>query len=179
MKYKNIIKLVLVVIYSFFLLSKGISQNLFFIGDKSYKIIEFQELTTKGESSFTELKVSIGKDGENGLIILSKNDFSRDLKISGELLIYLDDGSIIRCVDRGVRDRVNSTITTVYFLTASEVNRLKGENINTIRYSILRFGNIEARAAENVRKKFFISPPEIEKNRVDFPKLINNLFSGQ
>jgi hypothetical protein len=66
----------------------------------------------------------------------------------------------------------------VYFLTASEVNRLKDVNINTIRYSLLRFGNIEARAAENVRKKIFKSA-EFETKRADFPKLVKNLFSGK
>lgn len=154
------------------------SQNLFFIGDKSYKITEFQDLTTKGESSFSgfsELKVAIGKDGEKGLIILSKSDRLLNTKIGGEMIIYLDDGTLIRCIDRGVNDKVNSVITSVYFLTPTEVNKLKGVNINTIRYSLIAPGNNEARAAENVRKRLSFLGVEIE--RVNFPILIMDLFN--
>jgi hypothetical protein len=59
-----------------------------------------------------------------------------ETKFKGNILIYLDDNSVITCVDRGVKDRVNGNISAVYRLSNNEIEMIKKSNINGIRYSL-------------------------------------------
>jgi hypothetical protein len=58
------------------------------------------------------------------------------VKISGKLIIYLDDGTVISCIDRGINDNVDDIAISAYTLTTAELNKMKQSNINTIRYQI-------------------------------------------
>lgn len=58
------------------------------------------------------------------------------MMIKGKIIIYLEDGSIINCIDRGMYDRVNKKSTAVYKLDNSEIKQLEKSNIHSIRYSL-------------------------------------------
>ena len=49
---------------------------------------------------------------------LEATDF---VKIANKLIIYLDDGSVVSCTDRGINDNVDDVATSAYRLTSSEV----------------------------------------------------------
>ncbi|WP_194974200.1 hypothetical protein [Aquiflexum lacus] len=152
------------------------SQNLFFIGENTYQTTDFFDFYLKGSSFSSELKIAIGKDNDKGLIILTKQvGHFEDNKISGDLLIYLDDASIIKCFDKGIRDKVNNEATTVYFLTSQEVEKLKQVNINSIRYSLSSYSRTDAKLVENVDRDSFVGS-KIE--RINIPSKVKILFDN-
>lgn len=107
--------------------------NLFFIDEKSYPCTKTIEL--KGKSSSNNLDVVIAKDGTKGLFVVSTPTMTGVL-IRGKLIIYLDDGSVISCVDRGKYDYVDNIATNVYYLTTDELTKMKNSNLNTVRYTL-------------------------------------------
>jgi hypothetical protein len=58
------------------------------------------------------------------------------VRISGKLIIYLDDGNVITCIYRGIKDNVDDIASSAYHLTTEESIKIKNSNINTIRYII-------------------------------------------
>jgi len=111
-------------------------QNFAFIGEKSYPSTNKYTLQTNSDKEhINDITLVFAKDGEKGLIILSSK-LSNAVKISGKLVIYLDDGTVISCVDRGINDNVNDVAIAAYYLTYEELEKMKQSNINTIRYQI-------------------------------------------
>ena len=107
------------------------SQNKIFIGEKSYPCSE-----TFTFSDRTDLYIQFIKDKDVGMITLTIRTISCESRISGKILIYLDNETVITCLDRNKYDCVNGMATTIYYLTKEEINKLKNSNINAIRYSI-------------------------------------------
>lgn len=77
----------------------------------------------------------LAKDGEKKLIIISSKLVSI-VRITGKLIIYLDDRNVITCIDRGIKDNVDDIASSAYHLTTEELIKMKNSNINTIRYMI-------------------------------------------
>lgn len=75
------------------------------------------------------------KDGTNGLIVVSSK-LTNVVKIGGKLIIYLDDGTVISCIDIGINDNVDDIAISAYYLTKEELTKIKTRNINTISLSI-------------------------------------------
>lgn len=112
-------------------------QNFVFIGENSYPSTEQYTLKSNSDKEdINDLKLVFAKDGDNALIVVSSK-LTDVVKIAEKLIIYLDDGTVISCVDRGINDNVDDIATTAYYLTKSELNKLKSSNINTIRYEIV------------------------------------------
>jgi|SRR5690554_825360 len=153
------------------------AQNSFFIGNKTYDSTDEFELKSNQFIGGQNLKVTIAKNNESGLLIVSCNLYADFLRIKGKLLIYLDDKSIITCLDKNKYDYVDNTATTVYYLTKDEIDQLKSSNIYSIRFSIASIQqyatapSIGAHSVRNYPKKEFF-----ETNRIDFPKIISELF---
>lgn len=114
------------------------AQNLFFIGENSYPSSEEFNIISATDSPINEKKRVSGffaKSGENGFLILNPENESQ-MMIKGGITIYLEDGSIIKCVDRGMYDRVNNKSTTIYNLANPEIKQLMKSDIHSIRYSL-------------------------------------------
>jgi hypothetical protein len=176
------------------LISNG--QNLFYIGSKSYistGSLVFVNQKFGGGFGAKELvggtfSVVIAKNGKLGIIALE----SIGSEISGKAILYLDDNSTIILMDRGIHDYVDRQYTSVYYLTTLEIERLKKTNISSIRYN----SNYEGHLVKNEDYKTTITEtipgtlktpdgeiyrPTYETKtvvypRIDFPKLITNLF---
>ena len=80
------------------------------------------------------MNVVIAKDGTTALFIVSTKP-SRETLIRGKLIIYLDDGTVIKCDDREKYDYVDNIASSVYYLTDEQLSKMKNSNINTVRYS--------------------------------------------
>ena len=154
------------------------AQNLFFIGDKSYPSTGSFEL--KLNDSFDNLKCIIAKNGVTGFFVISKSTMTGSV-VKGNVIIYLDDGSVITLLDRGKRDYVDGTSTNVYSLTAAEIIKLKNSIINTVRFTIKCPGTNcmssedGAFTAKNESEKGFSAYSE--KKRIDTMALISSLFN--
>ena len=113
------------------------AQNFTFIGENSYPSTErFELVSNSDKEDIGNLNLVFAKDGISPLIIVSSK-LTDVVKIANKLIIYLDDGTVISCADRGVNDNVDDVATSAYRLTSSEISKMKGSNINTIRYEIV------------------------------------------
>jgi|SRR5690554_1035820 len=129
------------------------SQNKIYSGEKSYSSTPSFEFNQEANSfnhldSYYEfLNLSVGKTNQGGIILLEKNnrinskngsffDLTIETKIKGDLFLYLSDGSVIRCLDRKIRGYIDNTTSSIYYLTKSEVEKLKSSSIVKIVYNL-------------------------------------------
>ncbi|TVR85010.1 MAG: hypothetical protein EA409_00020 [Saprospirales bacterium] len=111
-------------------------QNFLFIGEYSYPSTEsFTLLSNYDRAYITDLNIVFAKNGEKALIGVS-SDLVPLVRISGKLIIYLDDGSVIACSDQGIQDNVNGVAISAYYLTNEDLAKMANSNINMIRYSL-------------------------------------------
>jgi len=111
-------------------------QNLVFIGEKSFPSTETFTLQSNSDSErINDLKLVLAKDGTKKLLVVSSK-LVRTVRISGKLIIYLNDGTVITCIDEGINDNVDDIATSAYYLTNDELAKMKKSNINTVRYEI-------------------------------------------
>lgn len=129
-------KLILSGFIVLFLALTANGQNFFFIGENSYPCTKsFTLQSNSDDSEVNDLNVLFGKDGTKGALIVSIKTNSI-LRINGKLIIYLDDGTVISCIDKGVKDNVDDIASTVYQLATDELAKIKNSNINKIRYEM-------------------------------------------
>ncbi len=118
-------------------------QNLFFIGENSYPCTETITLQTNSGYPSNDLNVIFAKQGSLGLIAVSTKTIDKVL-ISGKLIIYLDDGTVIICNDSRITDYVDEIASTVYYFTIEDLSKMKNSNINTVRYALKPSGQLVA-----------------------------------
>ncbi len=126
----------LIVILFFTLTTTLKAQELLFIGEKSYPSTSSFTFSSDEVPFGKSLEIAIARNNRKGMLILSSEVFIPGMIIKGNVLLYLEDGTVIKCLDRGIRDYVNRTATTVYYLTEEEIDILKVTNIDTIRFTM-------------------------------------------
>ena len=80
--------------------------------------------------------ITIAKHQDFGLLFLELESFSGNQHRTGTLSIYLSNGDVIKCYDRGITDCLNNKCTTKYFLTIAEINKIQHYRINSVRYQV-------------------------------------------
>lgn len=126
-------------LFSFILILSSIvsfSQQKFFIGTKAYDCTPTFTLVAKDSFTGHDLEVCIIKNSNTGMIALSTKLMSEGVRIKGNILIYLEDNTVITCIDRGKFDVVDNIATTIYYLTEGEINKMKESNIYSIRFNL-------------------------------------------
>jgi len=151
----------------FTLTAKG--QNLFLIGDKSYPCSETYTLKSNSDEYYiNDLNVVFAKDGQTALFGVKTKTV--DVLIRGELMIYLDDGTVITLTDQENHDYVDKIASAVYYLTNEDLSKMKKSNINTIRYTLLDEDDWQPVTGGN------FSASNKEHNRTDFPAIVSGFF---
>lgn len=113
------------------------AQNFTFIGENSYPCTErFELVSNSNKEKISNLNLVFAKDGISPMIIVSSK-LTDVVKIANKLIIYLDDGTVISCTDRGINDNVDDVATSAYRLTSAEIDKITKSNINTVRYEIV------------------------------------------
>ena len=113
------------------------AQSFAFIGENSYPSTErFKLQSNSDKEEISDLNVVFAKDVETSLVIVSAK-LTDVVKIANKLIIYLDDGTVISCTDRGINDNVDDVAISAYRLTSSEIGKMKESSINTIRFEIV------------------------------------------
>jgi len=131
----NMKKIPIILISMLFITLTANGQNLFFIGENSYPCTESFTLQSNLDDG-EDLNVLFAKDGATAVIAVTTKSSQQGTIISGKLIIYLDDGTVITCMDRGESYYVDDTAKAVYSLTNEQVNKMKNSNINTVRYTL-------------------------------------------
>lgn len=131
----------------------ALAQEYFYIGEQRYPAVYvgsfsfpgsflYQEPSSSFEtSSFIDrsapsLSVRVAKRSGGGWLVLSTYCGIPYARFSGNVYLYLSDGSVIKCYDRGLKDYINNRAVGVYMLSAAEVARLKQHSIDSIRFTI-------------------------------------------
>lgn len=126
-------KILITVIATLFITLSAKGQNLLIIGDQSYSSTETYTLKANSIGP-GNLNVLFAKDRNTPLFAVSK--FSpHDLEIKDQLIIYLNDGTVIKLKQERT-DYVDNTSKAVYELTKSELRMMKNSNINTVRFTL-------------------------------------------
>lgn len=163
--------LLLILILSF----SATCQNTFFIGSSSYTCTDSFTLHTPETVGGKELDISIAKTEQGGLLILNYRTFSSE-KIMGKVRILLDDKTFITCIDRGIADYVNSIYTKVYKLTESEINRLKSNNIYSLRFTLVQDNGMFQTKEDYSVVNDPSSTESFFRQYVDVPALLNEIY---
>lgn len=150
------------------------AQNLVFIGENSYPCTKTFTLKSNSDSDYiSDLNLVFAKEGNKGFLVVSSK-LVRTVRISGKLVIYLDDGTVITCIDKGIKDNVDDIASTGYYLTNEELSKLKKSNINTIRYMI--------ECAECISNPIYegnYSASNKGKSRTDFPAVVTEFYGKE
>lgn len=129
--------LILVILAIVFTINAN-GQNLVFLGEHSFPCTETYTLQSNSEYDWIDdLKIVFAKDGNKGLLVVSSK-IVPNVRILGKLIIYLNDGTVITCIDKGMNDNVDGVATSAYYLTNEEIAKMKNSNIHTIRYQMKR-----------------------------------------
>lgn len=153
-----------------FITLSSIGQDFFFIKEKSYPCTEtFTLQSNSDDSDINDLKVLFGKDGKVGVFIVSIKTYSTR-RISGKLIIYLDDGTVISCIDREIKDNVDDIASTAYQITNEELIKMKSSNINKVRFTIECVDCYMPHPPENY------TASNKGSSKTDFPSVVTNFF---
>lgn len=172
-------KQILIILITLFTIFISNAQERFFIGEKSYPCTESIRLSGRSggaasNSVFnTNVSVLIAKKEKTGIFVFRTGSPTK-IRVKGKLLIYLENGTVITCIDRGKYDYVDKTATTIYYLTKEELNKMKNSNIDTVRYTLGSGPFARDYTASNV-SYYNMFDQEIEKTNV--PALIKKLFN--
>jgi len=133
---ENMKRILSIIIATLFIALSAKGQNFVFIGKNSFPSTEKFTLQSNSDKEYiNDLKLAFAKDGEKELIVVSSK-LTESVKIAGKLIIYLDDGTVISCKDRGINDNVDDIAISAYYLTPEDLTEMETSNLNTIRYQI-------------------------------------------
>lgn len=134
------------------------AQNYIYKGNKQYEATNTWKFSLNAYYwANSNPEITIAKNENGGYLMLSiVVPFSFDV-IKGNLTIILEDGTMIKCIDKGIRDYVDETSTNLYFLTFQEIEKMKNSRISKIRFNISRRGENMPYTASNYRENYYIS----------------------
>lgn len=114
------------------------SQNLIFVGNKSYQATQKWFMDGNGdqfEYYANSATIQVGKNGNFGVFSISTNVYNRANGIKGSSRIYLNDGSTILLSKILATDFADSYYTILYEISTINLTKLKNSNINSIRFN--------------------------------------------
>ncbi|MDB4082746.1 hypothetical protein N9502_00565 [Vicingaceae bacterium] len=113
-----------------------IGQNYMVIGESSYPSTETITLQSDSDVSFIkDLALIFAKDDEQAALIV-RSALVSTVRISGKLIIVLNDGTSITCSEKGQKENIDGFASTEYNITQEDLAKLKRSNIQTVNYEI-------------------------------------------
>ena len=82
-----------------------------------------------------DLDVLFARDGDIGLFAVCYESMFGAI-FSDEIIVYLQDGTVVKCNNRGSYDYVDNRAKAVYFLTGDQLDKVQNSNIHTVRYTL-------------------------------------------
>lgn len=122
----------------------SIEVNYFYALDKRWVGLKNNLKFNKGSYTNQWISINIGIKTDGGGLIMAKSadmdetEYRKDdrHKVIGTLKFYLENGDIIKCVDRKAYDRFNKIDYTFYNLTRKEIHLLEINNISAIEFIV-------------------------------------------
>jgi hypothetical protein len=142
----------LILIFGILLISNIVfAQNYIYHGKVKYESTPVWTFNLK-ENYWTNhsIDLCIGKTKTGGCILISIETPYKQAYIGGKFTLYLSDGSVIQCIDRKNRSRLNNRSYNLYNLTFSEIEKLKIYKIESVVFGIAQdFLGIDYYEADN------------------------------
>ena len=167
----------LVLLLSFTLTTNA--QNLIYKGNTQYQATENWNFKINGTAWSDDLEVTIGKNGEKGIIML-QTGVTPDSYIGGNIYIFLSNGTKITCLDKKNRDNVDNKSIVIYDLTTNEVEMLKENYIMSIRFTIQpsSHGGFNGNKTADNKINIFSFNQSDDKNYIETDVKISELFNN-
>ncbi len=132
---KSVLSIVLYLVMLPLFAQKGIQ---FFDGNKSYEGVSFTfstQIPDKFSLSSKTLDVGIVKTPRGGYLVLTMitDDFFAEY-IRGPVLIFLENGQVIKCKDRNNHTVIDNESLSYFYLTPGEMNLLKNHDIISVTF---------------------------------------------
>lgn len=168
-------KLLIILTTTLFITLTVYGQNLLFFGENSYPCTETITLESKANSN--DLKILFARDGTKPLFVV-RIAAREEVVFSGKLIIYLDDGTVISCIDKGNHDYVDGFASALYSLTNEQLSKMKNSNINTVRYELKPGPRNPGIGEGNFTASNYGSSTKKESSKkIDFPALLTKFFN--
>ncbi len=148
---KRYITIAILCLYSIFAYSQKSTQ---FIDCKTYQAVNatFTTYVSYEDDRLypdKDVNITIGKNGSAGLLQISVElkadeklcDYFHKCGISGDITLELANGNTITCKENKISDFHDGIITAIYTLTAANMELLKKENIEIIRFYMQTFSS--------------------------------------
>ena len=103
---------------------------------KQYKATSTWNFSCKDYAYTGILNIQIAKTDKGGLLKLGIDVSNETFYIGDTVYIILEDGSYITCTDKGIREMKNKKTIAYYFLTTSEMTKLKTLALTDVRFRI-------------------------------------------
>jgi len=103
---------------------------------KEYKATSTWNFSCKEYAYTGILNVQIAKTEKGGLLKLGIDVSNETFYIGDTVYIILDDGSYITCTDKGIREMKDKKTIAYYFITTTEMNKLKVLPMTDVRFRI-------------------------------------------
>lgn len=153
-------KLIYIIIILFSL--NCVSQNIIYKGNKKFSATEQWEFECSFEAGIGNLDVQIARNENGGYLKLGVYSNDNWNYIGGNVSVFLEDGTIITCTDKKIRDEVDGKSIALYSFTNSEMEKLQELDILKIRFIIkakpgVYGSNAGNYTAKNVKSKSFLN----------------------
>lgn len=112
------------------------SQEMMTVKNKQYKATPNWNFISTNYSLTGVVLVQLSKTETGGMLKLSVETTNPKFIIAGTVYLYLSDSSYISCSDKGLFENRDSTLTSYFVFTASEMSKLRKVNIESIRFNI-------------------------------------------
>lgn len=172
-------RLIITIISLFFYLNTN-AQNYIYKGSEQFEATNSWSFILNGHFWSTDPTIVVAKNPSGGYIMLTIEVPSDTFYIKGKLTIFLEDGTMINCIDRNVRDYVDNSSINLYNLTFDEIEKMKNSRITKIRFNIFKDNPFDMKdeiisfTATNNNDKFNLHQNEIDYYETDLE--ITNLF---
>ncbi|GEM53670.1 hypothetical protein EB1_34600 [Empedobacter brevis NBRC 14943 = ATCC 43319] len=155
-----------ILIFLFHLSFYSFSQNYIYKGQERYLATPSWTYSVNNEfRSYIDLQVA--KKNHGGYLMISYYESNFYGFPNFDIYLYLEDGSVIKCLNRNINDYVDKKIFKMFQLTSTEIDKLKISRIKTVR-----FGNKTAENYDYV--KSLISNTNYSETEKDIYKLFEN-----
>lgn len=134
------------------------AQNYIYHGNTKYQGSNSWVFSASSYGGSSGPSLTVGKDGDKGVLLFEISTVFKTWYVKGELLVFLENGDVIKCIDRGTRDYLDGKSLNLYRLTSSEIEMLKIHRITSVRFSVYegRLDGLKSYTAEN-KKSFFVN----------------------
>lgn len=127
-----------------------LGQNYIYQGDNKFESTSTWEFKLNSHYWTGDLEVTVAKKANGGLLMLSIDVPDRSNYLAGTVFVFLEDGSVIKCFDKKIKDNVDNQSLALYFFSQDEIEKLKIQRVERIRFSIKdSFGQVDTFTADN------------------------------